>query len=92
MGGKMSRQRQMGGCKMKDWFKFKAGSNDIGYVGTALCTLTGIAIGIIAAVRFYKAGGDVSSMAALAGVFIGVGVTGHVANNISQNTSGRQGD
>jgi len=72
---------------MKDLFKFKPGTDDIGYIKMALCTITGIIIGITAAVKFYKTGSDVTSMATLAGVFVGVGIAGHILNNFSQKNN-----
>jgi ABC-type dipeptide/oligopeptide/nickel transport system permease component len=69
---------------MKNLFSFRPGTEDIGYVMTALCCLTGIIIGIIAAITFYKLGRYVTSMATLAGVFICAGIGGHVGNNFSQ--------
>ena len=69
---------------MKDFFKFKPGTEDIGYITTAITCLTGIAIGVVAAIKFYRTGADVTSMATLAAVFVGSGISGHVFNNFSQ--------
>ena len=71
---------------LKDLITYKPGTPDVGPIGHILLILTGVGIGVVAAVKFYYSPSpvDVSGMAMLAATFITVGTGGMVANNYSQ--------